>query len=80
MPNSRAKGLILLERGRSDKSYDINNNTKNATQTDSQFIFTHPFLTLRSLSPHTTITNLHIFPISRLFIPVSGWLTAVLIL
>ena len=38
-----------------------NNSTKNSTQRDSQFIFTHPFLALRSLSPHSTITNLHIF-------------------
>ena len=42
----------------------------------SPFPFTYPFLALRSLSPHSTITNLHIFlSLSCSFLLVAGgWL------
>jgi hypothetical protein len=36
--------------------------------------FTYPFLTLRSLSPHSIITNIHIFlSLSYSFLLVAGW-------
>ena len=45
-----------------------------------RFFFTYPFPTLRSLSPHTAVTNPHTPFSLLLFLPVSCWLLALLFL
>jgi len=48
--------------------------TQTQTLSSLDFPSTHPFLTLGSLSPHSTITNLHNFVfLSYSFLLMSAW-------
>jgi hypothetical protein len=67
-------GITLKATYRYNKWNNKEENT-NQTQTCSSlnlFFFTYPFLVLRSLSPESVITNIHILNILPHLFPISG--------
>ena len=62
-----------------DDDHDHHHHHRNqAPSLVNRFFLTSPLLILPILSPNSTITHFHVFP--SLFLPLHGWLMAVLLL
>jgi hypothetical protein len=70
--------LILTQLDNSDENYGWYKKITKTILLTHRSVFTYSFPILRSLDPDSITTNLHYFPPP--FLPVSGWLMAILLL